>query len=62
MADATMTPLRMKIKAIMDNLPAVPTNAQNAKALKQLLQLIDDMEVARINAAINGPAAVMVIK
>lgn len=61
MADVT-SPLRTKLKAISDGLPQTPTNAQNAKALRQLIQLIDDMEVARINAAVNGPAAVMVIK
>ena len=56
------TPLMTKLQAIKDGLPKTPTNAQNAKALTQLLDLIMDMEVARVAAAVDGPAAVMVVK
>lgn len=61
MAEVTSS-LRVKLKAILDGLPAVPTNAQNAKALRQFIQMIDDMEVARINALVAGPSAKVILE
>jgi hypothetical protein len=61
MADVT-TNLTKKLDAISSGLPPTPTNAQNGKALKALIQLIRDMEVARVNSLVDGPSAVAVIK
>lgn len=54
MADAIQTPLRLKLKAILDDLPTLPTNGQNATAIRRLITLIDDMEVARAKSMIEG--------
>jgi len=49
-----MTPFRQKLAAIKTQLPAGSTNAQNRAAIVALLELIDSMELNRIQTLLDG--------